>query len=137
VKTQRALLTGLLAGDVLASLIITMIGFMTHYGAINDWKWTTTFIPVLASWLAVAPWLGLYDPARFRQPGQAWRAAVAAALSAPLAATLRGLWLGAAISTIFVLVLAATSALGFLIWRWVWAWVARRSPVTRQVEVNG
>lgn len=136
-KTRFAIRTGLLAGDALAAFIITLVGFLTHYGAVRDWKWITTFFPVLAAWLAVAPWMGLYDPARFVRPGHAWRAAAAAAIAAPLAATLRGLWLGGVVTPIFVLVLAANSALGFLIWRWLWAQIARRSLAAGQVENHG
>jgi hypothetical protein len=125
-KTQRGPLAWLLLGDALTALIVTLAGFLTHYQGVEGWRWLSTFVPTVAAWLAVAPWLGVYDPATVNQPRFVWRAALAAVLSAPLAATLRGLWLGSVIVPVFVLVLAATGALGFVIWRWVWTVIARR-----------
>jgi hypothetical protein len=81
----------------------------------------STFLPVTAAWLVIAPWFGAYRSDLNRQPKQAWRFGLAALLSAPLAATLRGLWLNAAVLPLFVLIMALTNALGFLIWRLVWA----------------
>lgn len=118
---SRNLIPWLLAGDIVAALVVTLIGFLTHYGDIEGWRWLTTFIPVAVAWQAVAPWLGAYDTQITRQPNQVWRFALAALLSAPLAATLRGLWLNAAILPVFVVVMALTNALGFLIWRLAWA----------------
>jgi hypothetical protein len=117
----------LLLGDVLAVLAVSLTGFLTHYGEISGWRWVTTFLPVLAAWLAVAPWLGVYQPALVASPAHAWRAALAAFLSAPMAAWLRAAWLNSAIAPIFVLVLGLTDALGFLIWRVAGSWIVRRS----------
>jgi len=116
----------LLLGDILAILALSLIGFLTHYGEIRGWRWLSTFLPVLAAWFAVAPWLGVYDPDKNRRPTDAWRAALAAFLSAPLAAWLRGAWLNSAITPIFILVLGLTDALGFLVWRVIWALLAGR-----------
>lgn len=116
----------LLAGDIAAALVVTLIGFLTHYGGIEGWRWLSTFVPVTAAWLSVAPWFGAYDPDLSRQPRQVWRFALAAFFSAPLAATLRGLWLNAAVLPVFVVVMALTNALGFLVWRLIWALVAQR-----------
>jgi hypothetical protein len=128
--TQRFMLRWLIGGDIAAILIVTMIGFLDHYGAIEDWRWLTTFLPALAAWFVTAPWLGVYRRDLACQPGQVWRPAFAALLSAPLAATLRGFWLNAAVLPIFVAVLALTNALGFIIWRLVWAMIMQR--VVRQ-----
>lgn len=125
-KTLRTPISWLLIGDILAALVVTLIGFFSHYGEVSGWRWLTTFLPVAAAWFAVAPWLGVYRLELARKPLQSWRAGLAAFLSAPLAATLRGLWLNAVITPVFVAVLAATSALGFLVWRWLWAAVAQR-----------
>jgi hypothetical protein len=116
----------LLVGDILAILIVSLIGFFTHYGEIRGWRWLSTFLPVLAGWLAIAPWLGVYRPEIWRSPLHAWRAGLAAFLSAPLAAWLRGAWLESPILPLFVLVLGLTNALGFLIWRLLWSLAARR-----------
>lgn len=111
----------LVAGDIAAAFVVTMIGFLSHYGDLQGWRWLSTFVPVTAAWLVVAPWFGAYDAVLSRQPKQALRFALAALIAAPLAATLRGLWLNAAILPVFVVVMALTNAFGFLIWRFVWA----------------
>lgn len=130
--TQRVQLRWLLSGDVVAGLVLTMVGFLDHYGAIQGWRWLTTFLPLLAAWFAISPWLGVYRGDLVYQPRELWRPPLAALLSAPLAATLRGFWLNAAVQPIFVAVLGLTNALGFFIWRLAWALAIRR--VVRQVR---
>ncbi|MBE0696810.1 MAG: DUF3054 domain-containing protein [Anaerolineaceae bacterium] len=120
------LVTGVIIGDAVCALILSLIGFITHYGKIEGWHWLTTFIPVLIGWFAIAPWLGNYRMGNLFQPAHAWRAGLAAFLSAPLAAWIRGGWLNSAILPIFILVLGLTNALGFLIWRVVWSLILRR-----------
>jgi len=127
---HRFQLRWILGGDVFVVLIVTIIGFLDHYGTVQDWRWLTTFLPVLAAWFAVAPWLGVYREDVYCQPRQVWRPALAALLAAPLAATLRGFWLNAAVLPVFVVVLGLTNALGFFLWRLVWAVIMQR--MTRQ-----
>jgi Protein of unknown function (DUF3054) len=127
----------LLLGDILAILVVTMIGFLNHYGAITGWRWLSTFVPVLVSWLALAPWLGVYRAEVYCRAGQVWRSGLAALLAAPLAATLRAFWLSeAVIVPVFVVVLGLTNMLGFLLWRLAWAFFAARAG-RRQVEEHG
>lgn len=116
----------LFIGDILAVVAVSLAGFITHYGEISGWRWLTTFFPVLVGWLAIAPWLGVYQPEHTHRISQVWRAALAAFLSAPLAAWLRGAWLNSAILPVFVLVLGLTDALGMLIWRIIGSWLLRR-----------
>jgi hypothetical protein len=111
---------------MLAILVVTIAGFLTHYGAILNWRWLTTFFSVLAAWFAVAPWLGVYREDLACQPRQVWRPVLAALLSAPLAATLRGAWLNAAVLPLFAAVLGLTNALGILIWRFGWVIAMQR-----------
>lgn len=129
-RLWRTPLLWLLLGDILAILIVSLIGFFTHYGEIRGWRWLTTFFPVLVGWFAIAPWLGVYQEELAGRPAHAWRGALAAFLSAPLAAWLRGAWLNSAILPVFVFVLALTDALGFFIWRsigsWLVGWSKRR-----------
>jgi hypothetical protein len=134
--TRRAQMGWLIAGDVLAILVMTMMGFLTHYGDIQGWRWLTTFLPVLAAWFAIAPWLGVYRADLACQPRQVWRPVLAALLSAPLAATLRGAWLNAAVLPLFVGVLGLTNALGFLVWRGIWA-IAMHRVVRHAGTVHG
>lgn len=128
-QTQRPYLTWLIAGDVLVILIATTLGFVTHYGEVLGARWLASFFPVLAAWFVVAPWLGVYDRGLSPQSRQVWRPLLAAMISAPLAATLRGLWLNTVIMPVFVLVLMATNGFGFLLWRWLWTRFARRTAV--------
>jgi hypothetical protein len=115
-----------LIGDTACALAISIIGFLTHYGQLEGWRWLSTFIPVLVGWLIIAPWLGNYQPPTITNPFQSWRAALAAFLVAPLAAWLRGTWLNSPILPLFVLVLGLTNALGFLIWRVILSLILRR-----------
>lgn len=128
-NTQRPYLLWLIIGDVLAVLVVTMLGFATHYGEVTGTRWLTSFLPVLAAWFAVAPFYGAYDPALSQQSTQVWRPLLAAVVSAPLAATLRSLMLNNTVFPVFVLVMMATNGLGFLIWRWLWTRLVRRTAV--------
>lgn len=114
-------------GDALAILVVSLIGFFTHYGKIEGWRWLTTFLPVLAGWFAIAPWFGVYRPEVAGRVSRVWVPALAAFLSAPLAAWLRGAWLNSAILPLFVLIMALTDALGFFVWRAIWALVSSRA----------
>lgn len=115
----------LLAGDILAVLIVSIIGFATHNQSING-RIFTTFLPFLAGWLLIAPWLGVYQKQIAERPLFVWRSMLAAFLAAPIAAWLRGAWLNSAILPVFVLVLGLSAALGFGVWRLLWSLVAQR-----------
>jgi hypothetical protein len=84
----------LLLGDALAILVVTLIGFTTHGLSTATPRWLTTFIPLLISWFLLAPWFGVFLAANYCRPLQTWRAALAIAFAAPLAALLRSVWLG-------------------------------------------
>lgn len=118
----------LILGDILAIAIVTIIGFATHgeVGLSYVPRMLTTFLPLLAGWFITSPWLGLFETEASLRPDQLWRSVLAAILSAPLAATLRGFMLGTSILPIFVLVLAGSFALGMLAWRALALWLARR-----------
>lgn len=118
----------LVAGDLAAILALSLIGFLTHNDTIN-WRLLATFLPLCAGWALIAPWIGNYHPASASRPVHFWRAALAGFLAAPLAAFFRGLWLNAAISPIFVLVLCLTTAFGMGIWRLLWGWIAQRTGI--------
>jgi hypothetical protein len=121
------LVAWVIIGDAFCALILSLIGFYTHYGQITGWHWLTTFIPTLIGWFVIAPWLGNYRTENFHTPALSWRAALAAFLSAPLAAWIRGAWLNSAILPIFILVLGLTNALGFFGWRVLWSLILRRN----------
>lgn len=114
----RSFLAVLVIGDLITLALVTVFGFATH-GTLGSAgaRLLTTFLPLLISWLAAAPALGVYDPQRAADARQLWRPFWAMILAAPLAAWLRGAWLNAPILPIFVLVLGGFSALGVLAWR--------------------
>jgi hypothetical protein len=116
----------LAVGDLAVMALITVAGFARH-GELSGagLRLFSTFIPLCAAWVLVAPWLGVYEAARAADWRQVWRPLLAAFLAAPMAGLLRGLWLGEAVMPIFVLVIAAFSGLGILAWRMVWALLVR------------
>jgi hypothetical protein len=118
----------LIAGDVLAILITTLIGFVTHGEAGVSFlpRMAAAFFPLVIAWFMLAPFLGLFQQEMISDPKQLWRPVLAMIFAAPLAAVLRGLILNAPIIPIFAVVLGATSAFGMLVWRGVYWFVNHR-----------
>jgi hypothetical protein len=83
------------------------------------------FFPLCISWFLLAPALGLFQREITSDPKQLWRPALAGFFAAPLAAVLRGFLLNAPIIPIFGAVLAATSALGMIVWRGLYLFLSR------------
>ena len=112
----------LILGDLLAIALVTFIGFATHGEAELSFlpRMAALFFPLSISWLLLAPALGLFQRQITANSKQLWRPALGMIFAAPLAAVLRGFILNAPIIPIFAAVLAATSALGMVIWRWIW-----------------
>jgi hypothetical protein len=126
-RRQRAVL---IAGDLLAYAVITLIGFMSHdeFTGRAIPRMLATYIPFLASWLLVAPWLGLYGLAAGQGSTVLWRVPLAAFLAGPLGAWLRGLALGAPILPVFVMVMVGVSGVVLTLWRTcAWAFYLRRT----------
>jgi hypothetical protein len=119
----------LILGDILAIAILTIIGFATHDEAALSFlpRMAAFFFPLCISWFLLAPALGLFQREVTSNPKQLWRPALAAVFAAPFAAVLRGFILNAPIIPIFAAVLAGTVALGMILWRGIWYWLARRS----------
>ena len=109
----------LVIGDLLAIALLTLIGFATHGEADLAFapRMAALYFPLSVSWFLLAPALGLFRPDLSSDPKQLWRPALAMLFAAPLAAVFRGFLLNAPIIPIFAAVLAATSALGMVIWR--------------------
>ena len=109
----------LIAGDVLAIAIVTVIGFTTHGEAGLSFlpRMLAAFIPLMIAWFLLSPWLGLFQQDITSNPKQLWRPVLAMLLAAPFGAVLRGLILNAPVIPVFAVVLASTSALGMLVWR--------------------
>ena len=109
----------LVLGDILAILVVTIIGFATHREAGLSFlpRMAAVFFPLAIAWFLLSPWFGLFQPEIISDPKQLWRPVLATLFAAPLAVVLRGLILGAPIIPIFAVVLSATSAFGMLVWR--------------------
>lgn len=108
----------LIIGDALILGVVTLVGFASH-GTLETagQRILTTFGPLLAAWLLIAPHLGVYNRSILTDWRQLWRPFWAMVLAAPLAAFLRGAWLNAPILPVFVVVLGGTSAIALLAWR--------------------
>ncbi|MBE0680311.1 MAG: DUF3054 family protein [Anaerolineales bacterium] len=114
-------------GDIIAFAVLTLIGFATHGETALSFipRMTITFLPLLLGWFLLAPWLGLFDEQVIADPKNLWRIVLAMIFIAPLAATLRGAWLGDSVIPLFALILGGSSALGIMVWRWVYIFIAR------------
>ena len=117
----------LFAGDVLAILIVTIIGFTTHGEANLSFlpRMLAAFVPLTVAWFLISPWLGLLQPEITSDPKQLWQPVLAMIFAGPLAVVLRGLILNAPIIPIFAVVFSATSAFGMLVWRGIYFFLTR------------
>ncbi|MEW6093874.1 MAG: DUF3054 domain-containing protein [Chloroflexota bacterium] len=118
----------LLLGDVLTIALLTLIGFATHGELQTSFlaRMFTTFLPLLAGWFLIAPWLGLFRPEITKEPRQLWRPFLAMLLAAPIAGTLRAVMLGSVVLPLFVGILGGSAAIGMLIWRAIWLLIHRK-----------
>jgi hypothetical protein len=119
----------LISGDVITLGLVTVFGFATH-GEIGTAgvRMLSTFLPLAAAWLIIAPHLGVFEIQRTLDARQLWRPFWAMILASPLAAWGRGLILNAPILPVFVMVLGGISALALLAWRALyWVFASRQS----------
>lgn len=118
----------LIIGDSVTLGIVTVLGFATH-AELNTapLRMLTTFLPLIASWVMLLPFSGVYRPENTRSPRELWRPVWAMILAAPMAGLLRAIWLGVTVIPIFVVVLGGIAALAILGWRSIyWAiWMRR------------
>ena len=119
----------LIIGDILEIAILTFIGFATHGEADVSFipRMAASFFPLLIGWFFIAPWLGLFDEEVTSKFKLLWRVLLAMLFVAPFAAVLRSALLYGAVQPLFVLVLGSTNALGILIWRGIYIFLARRN----------
>jgi hypothetical protein len=109
----------LILGDILVLIVVTLIGFATHNELLlfPVERILATFLPLLAGWFLIAPWLGLFKPEITSNPRQLWRPVLAMVLAAPLTGLLRAMMLNSVVIPFFVLILGGFAALGMLAWR--------------------
>jgi hypothetical protein len=118
----------LIAGDVIAIAILTLIGFATHGETELLFlpRMAAVFFPLVIGWFLLAPSLDLFRNEAIHSVRQLWRPALAGLFVAPFATVLRGLILNAPIIPIFALVLGAVCALGMVLWRALY-WLLTRT----------
>ena len=118
----------LILGDILAILVVTIVGFASHGEAGTAFlpRMAAAFFPLLVSWFLIAPFLELFQPAITSNSKQLWRPVLAMIFAGPLATVLRGLLLNAPIIPIFAVVVSVTSAFGMLVWRTIYFFLNRR-----------
>jgi len=108
----------LLIGDCVVFAIVTVFGFASHETlGTAGFRMLTTFVPVVIAFLLIAPYLHVYDIEVINPLRDLWRPPWAMVLAAPMAAFLRGAWLGTSIIPIFIVVIGAGNAIAILIWR--------------------
>ena len=120
--------TIIILGDILAILLVTVIGFATHgeLGASFIGRMSAAFFPLTVAWFLLAPFLGCFNQQHTSNPRQLWRPALAMLFAGPFAAILRGFLLDAPVPPVFAVVLASTSAFGMLVWRGVCFLIIRK-----------
>ena len=114
--------------DAVAIALVTLAGFAFHGEtdlAILP-RVLLVFVPLTVAWFLIAPLLGLFQPEITSIPIQLWRPALALLFAAPLAALVRANILGSMVIPIFANVLAATSALGMVVWRGIYLFLNRK-----------
>ena len=114
----------LYAGDAVAVVILTLIGFAAHDELNISYlpRMGVAFISVMAAWLGLAPWLGLFDEDFAVKPRPYWRITCAALYASTMAAFLRSLMLGSdEIVVGFLFGLGGASVVGMNAWRWLYA----------------
>lgn len=117
----------LVCGDALVALALSIAGYLTHYAGLEPFslRWLSTFLPLCLGWAIAAGLAGLYQPSiAKRWQAAVWRAGLAGVLAAPFATMMRGLYLNAAVSPVFMIVMVANTALAMAVWRGIWAWLA-------------
>ena len=116
-KSNRRLAI-LIVGDTVTLFLVTIAGFVRHdeLGS-TGLRMLSTFIPLVTAWFLVSPHLGVYDIQRMSDPKLLWRPFWAMVLAAPLAGWMRGVWLGAPVLPLFVVIIGGISAFAILVWR--------------------
>ena len=117
----------LLIGDLLALGLVIAAGLNFHMQT-SLVRLPYTWLPWAVAWVLVAGSLNLLGGDGPRQWPSLLRVAWAGLLAAPLAGLLRELMQGGdAVLVLFVVIMAATSCLGLLLWRALYIWWVQRN----------
>ena len=119
--------TILILGDILALAILTIVGFATHgeTGLSFLPRMAAIFLPALLGWFLLTPWFGLLDETVISEPKNLLRIPLAMLFIAPFAVILRGAFLNAPSLSLFALIFGGSNALGMMVWRWLYIFIAR------------
>ena len=119
----------LILGDLLALLIVTVIGFASHgeFSLAFLPRMAASFVPLCIGWFLLAPSLGLFDPHVTHTASGVWRPVFVMLFAGPFAALLRSIALGDDVVPSFAIVLTLTSAVALTIWRLIWFFLTRSS----------
>lgn len=114
-------------GDLIALGLVTAAGLSFHLqGSLARLPYT--WLPWGLAWTLVAGSLGLLGGPAMRRWSSLLKVLWAALLAAPLAALLRELMQGGdAVLVLFVIIMAATTALGLILWRAAYIGYAQRN----------
>ena len=108
----------LLIGDCVVFAIVTVFGFASRETlGTAGFRILTIFVPAVIACLLIASFLSVYDIDMITRLRDLWRPPWAMVLAAPMAAFLRGAWLGPPIIPIFIVVIDAGNASAILTWR--------------------
>ncbi len=120
----------LIAGDILALLIITLIGFASHgeFSLAFIPRMAASFVPLCIGWFLLAPLLGLFEPHTTRTVSELWRPTFVMLFAGPFAALVRSMVLGDTVVPSFAVVLTLTSAVALTLWRVLWFFLTRTAP---------
>ncbi len=112
----------LIAGDLVALAIVTLVGFASHgeFSLAFIGHMAAAFIPLCIGWFLLAPSLGLFDAAVLRAGSELWRPAFVMLFAGPFATLLRGIVLASPVQPAFAVVLSLASALALTLWRLIW-----------------
>ena len=119
----------LILGDIVSLAILTVIGFATHGETGFSFlpRMGVIWLPMLFGLFVLTPWFGLSDEQVIANPRNLWRIILVMFFVAPLAATVRAALLGAAMLPLFPLILGGSNAIGMMVWRWIYIFIARRA----------
>lgn len=112
----------LIIGDIVIIAIVTVIGFVTHDEFALQFlpRMAAMFFPLVAAWLVLALWVGLFEAQTGFKRQLLWQIPLAVIFAVPLAFIVRGLILsGMPVVPIVAVVFIAITAIALIIWRYV------------------
>ncbi|KXK11551.1 MAG: hypothetical protein UZ14_CFX002002786 [Chloroflexi bacterium OLB14] len=116
----------LILGDIIAFIILTYVGFAFH-GGLDLLRFFALLLPLLAAWFLLIPRFDLLNQEVIKQAKNLYLVAFAMLFVIPLGIAVRGYILNMPTLPIFVLAMYAANALGMLIWRFIYIFIAKKN----------